>query len=342
MIDDLHLEKNNTKTFRPAWWYSSIIFFSSFFMLVVIPIPVLMIALPVYAYIVKNGFNVYTLLGVLLLLPFLLFVLIMAIYYGCISVTSFFSYVKTTPEGIEYKYWPFANIRANWQDVDKINSTFLTGKFISLNKYEILGLSISFLGIFNKLRRTNQGMIPFKDSFQNKETTLSDEVKKYAPRLFEQEIRDAASAPKQQETKKEGIVNHANTDRLLACLSHGSIIFRLFGIFVPILILLTKNGKSKEVKYQSTQALIWQLFTVAMKWIFYNGLIVILSLALSFFSGTHPISDPMDFAFGLIIIVLLIIIVTDLLFFIFPFIGIVKIAQGKEFRYPIIGRIVRK
>ena len=340
-MNNLFSGNNDINTFRPPWWYSTFLLLLSFIMIFLLSIPILIFGPLLFAYIAKNGINAYVLLGFLILLPFLLLVLVMSIYHISISITSFFSYIRTSPEGIEYKYWPFAYIRGKWQDVDKINVTSHTGKFILFNQYELLGLSISFLGFFKKLRKTEQGMIPIRENYCSKNAILLDEVKKYAPHAFNLEIQNSTSNGKQQEIIKEVPANHFNTDQLLVCLSHGSIFARLPGIIVPILVLFTKGKKNQEIKYQSTQAVIWQLFSAIMKGIVYTVFIAGSSLIFHYITEARLFSDPTNLIVGFIIITLIIIIATDILFGIFPVIGIVKIFQEKEFQYPFIGKAIR-
>jgi uncharacterized Tic20 family protein len=339
-MDNRHLEINEVHIFRPVWWYSAAVLLSSLMLIFTISIPVLIFGPLLVAYVLKDGITVYSLLGMIFLFPFVILALATCIYRGSICISIFFAFIKTTPDGIQYKYWPFANIYGKWQDVDKINSPKLTGKVIWLNKYEKLGRSISFTGFFNRLRKTDQGMIPLKDVFRSKETTLLNEVQKYAPQLFEQEIRSAAPQIVRQESKAEAAAVPSNPNIALVFMSHISVMFGFAGILIPGIILLIQSGKPGQQKNQTLQALVWQIFAVVTKSIFFFLVIAVLTPVFTIFSNLQVLNPDM-LVFLTVIILLLAVLVIYLPFVIFPIIGIIKIAQGKDFRYPIIGRIIR-
>lgn len=131
-----------------------------------------------------------------------------------------------------------------------------------------------------------------------------------------------------------------DNDRLLSLLSHLGAMFG--GIFLPLIIWATQKDKSQFIRFNSLQALFFQIaYTVVILFIS----IIYIAIVFITTAGTITSNDPENFAvlnmfmaFGLMAIIFGSIFV----FFGYSiYIGI-KSYQGEIKKYPIIGNIIYK
>lgn len=140
------------------------------------------------------------------------------------------------------------------------------------------------------------------------------------------------------ETVNNSIAN--DNERLLSLLSHLGSIFG--GIFLPLIIWATQKDISVFVRFNSLQALFFQLaYTVVILFIS----VIYIAVVFIITAGTITSNNPEDFAvLNILMAVGLIVIIFGSIFIFFGYsiyIGI-KSYQGEIKKYPIIGNIIYK
>ena len=132
---------------------------------------------------------------------------------------------------------------------------------------------------------------------------------------------------------------YSQEERLMAALSHGSIVVSGMGIIVAVVVWLTQKEKFPYAARQAMQATIYQIVAMAamiVAWIGWTGLFMVLlnpddqqrtgrCRSASRLLGTHAF-HVYPFAFmGL--------------FWIYGLWAAFRTWQGREFNYPLIGRL---
>ncbi len=140
----------------------------------------------------------------------------------------------------------------------------------------------------------------------------------------------------------------AQDERITAALAHIGIALPLTGLLLPVFIWLTQKDKSAFVRFQALQALAWHLALLALY--FFGGGCYTCSafgtfMFIPFMSSTPRGTDPSPLVMLPIlapILLMLFFIAVGGLIMIMGIVGAVLALQGKDFRYPIIGRRVEK
>jgi uncharacterized Tic20 family protein len=137
-------------------------------------------------------------------------------------------------------------------------------------------------------------------------------------------------------------------DRVMAALSHISILMPLMGIVVPIVIWVTQKDKSQYVAFQALQAAGFQISLIAAYFIgmgcymcsfFSMFLSIPLSAAFSSDQSFNPLSG-IGFAFPLLVVGA--IFMVGFAFIVYGVVGAVMAFQGKPFQYIFIGNRVER
>jgi uncharacterized Tic20 family protein len=259
-------------------------------------------------------------------------------------VMSFFHYIKISPDGIEQRNSPYRHIRCNWSDVDKLGKFYLFYDAIYLNSYEVLGLSLSLKSPFRFLR-SKQGLILLTGYEGWSDGHLANDLKQYAPTLFENQ---PVSPETLSENKEGGLMeapSASQESRLLAALSHASVMFTSVGFFVPIVIYLTQKKKSSYLAFQAFQAFTWQIVMFLVYMLTASCMMgsVFLPVLLSTSSENARLLELS--AGGMVIVMLasvFLMLFGKLIFVVYGIIGAFMTYQGKDFRYVIVGNIIRK
>ncbi len=125
----------------------------------------------------------YTLRTLLVLLTLGALVLIVVLVFQLL--TTFRSYLKISPEGLEYQAWPTYHIRCAWDDVQALGRRGLPMKadVLLLRQATELGRPIT-MRLRKRLGMDTQYFIPLNtiDGWPNGK--LADALKRYAPQLF--------------------------------------------------------------------------------------------------------------------------------------------------------------
>jgi uncharacterized Tic20 family protein len=259
-------------------------------------------------------------------------------------IASFFSYIKTSPTGIEQKHSPYKHIRCNWSDVDKFGKYFFFTDVIYLKSYEVLGLSLSLKSPLNFLR-SKQVVIALTGYEGWADGQLSKDLKQYVPNLFENQPISQESQPENLNVQNVKSTDLSQETRLLAALSHVSVFFSYIGVLVPIVIYLTQKKKSSYIGFQSLQALIWQFAAFAFNMLasvcMVGAIFIPIFLAVSSQNERLLELSNGGIFIGIIVSVFLMVFI-NLAFIVYGIIGAVLTYQGKDFRYAVIGKSIKK
>jgi|GEM_PF-1575796 len=339
----------NTHIYKPKRWTLALNVFSLFFMGIIMGIPLIAFVLMIISFFQsQKGFDTFAIFFGCLLTPIIILLVFNLIQIAISTVMSFFSYVKISPDGIEQKNSPYKHIRCNWFDVDKLGKFFLFTDVIYLNSYEVLGFSLSLKSPFRFLR-PQQGFISLTGYEGWSDGQLASDIKQYAPKLFENQPIPQETQPEKKEVQKE--VQAVETPsisqevRLLAAISHASVLFPNIGFFVPIGIYLTQKKKSSYLGFQSLQALIWQIAMFVFSMIASSCMVGSIFIPVLLTSATQNekfVGVTGSGIFIAMIISVLVMTIGNVGFIIYGIIGAVMTYQGRDFRYIFIGNRIDK
>lgn len=141
--------------------------------------------------------------------------------------------------------------------------------------------------------------------------------------------------------------NETNEDRYVAAMSHFSFFIQYIGILVPLTVLLSQKVQTFWSKIQSWQALLYQGIGVIGYFIF--GMIAYaVMIPLTFLipvleqdpSGKY--SFIMIVLFGLMLLLAIAMVLIVPLYSLFSFIAGIQVLKGRDYNYPILGKLVRR
>jgi len=136
-------------------------------------------------------------------------------------------------------------------------------------------------------------------------------------------------------------MNKLNSDeKLMSMLSHLSIIIPNIGVIAPIVIWITQKDKSKFVRFNAIQAILFQLifFILIMVSIFVGIILMFISIP---FLEADPGGAP-GALFWVSMGIMNLYFPLWLFFSIYAIVGGIKSFKGKAFKYLIIGRLIEK
>jgi len=336
---------SNIHIYKPKRWTLALNIFSLLFIGIVMGIPLIAFVLMIVSFFrAEKGLDTFAIVFGCLLTPIIILLVFNIIQMTINVIMSFFSYIKISPDGIEQKNSPYKHIRSNWSDVDKLGKFFLFIDVIYLNSYEVLGFSLSLKSPFRFLH-PKQGFISLTGYEGWSDGQLANDLKQYAPKLFENQ-------PIPQETQSENkdvqVVETPSVSqevRLLAAISHASVIFTNIGFFIPIGIYLTQKKKSSYLGFQALQALIWQIvmfvFTILISSCMVGSILIPVLLATSS-QNERLLELSGGSVFFAIIISVFLMTFGNLAFIIYGIIGAITTYQGKDFRYVFIGNRIER
>jgi uncharacterized Tic20 family protein len=175
---------------------------------------------------------------------------------------------------------------------------------------------------------------------------LANDLKQYAPKLFENQPIPQEIQPENKDIQAVETPFVSQEVRLLAAISHASVLFTNIGFLVPIVIYLTQKKKSSYLGFQALQALIWQfvmfVFTILTSSCMVGSIFIPILLTTA--SQNERLLELLGGGvFVAVIISVFLMIFGNLAFVIYGILGAVMTYQGKDFRYVFIGnRIKRK
>ncbi len=131
-------------------------------------------------------------------------------------------------------------------------------------------------------------------------------------------------------------------ERIIAALSHVSVLLPLTGILAPIIIWVTQKERSRFVAFQALQAIAFQLLIIL---IWFGGMACYMGSFFLTFSSVMMNSGSAGgppLAFFLPFVVMFGLIIAMGIFVIYGIVGAVLTFQGQDFRYILIGAWVER
>jgi hypothetical protein len=101
-----------------------------------------------------------------------------------------FSYLKVSPDGLEYRSWPVRHLRCGWEGVQRMGKTPAWG--VAYEMVRLTGADVLQNGVFIKTVRRAPRLFPrgqldyfYLTGFQGyPDGALADDLRHYAPHLF--------------------------------------------------------------------------------------------------------------------------------------------------------------
>jgi len=337
----------NIHIYKPKRWTIALNIISMFFIWIVMGLPLIAFVLIAISLIRAQSefISIATAFGCLLT-PLIILMGFNIILVTISTLLSFFSYIKISPDGIEQKYAISKHIRCDWADVDRLGKYFLFTDVLYLNSYEVVGTSLSLKSPFRFLR-PKQGFISLTGFEGWSEDQLANDLKQYAPQLFENQSSSQETQAEIKDVQKQEVpVSETSPDsRLLAALSHASVLFSSPGVIVPIVIYATQRKKSSYIGFQALQALIWQIVAFVFT-ILTSSCMVGAILIPVLFATSSQNSRVLELSGGGIFVMMMVsvflMIFGNMAFVIYGIIGAIMAYQGKDFRYVVIGNRIEK
>ncbi len=131
--------------------------------------------------------------------------------------------------------------------------------------------------------------------------------------------------------------------RVLAALAHGSVVATGLGVLVGVMVYLNQRGKSLYAAFQALQAAVYQglsLVIIGAVWMLWGIFYALTFIPLIQHPELYEDAPPPIFWIGLgsLLIPLVVMFVIVLI----GLWGAVRTLQGKEFRYPVVGRLLER
>ena len=348
MSNDLNTT-SNVHIYKPKRGTLALNIFSLFFYMIIMGIPLIAFILIILSFFqAKKGFDIFAIFFGCIIIPIIVLLIFNLLQITISTVLSFFSYVKISPDGVEQKRSPYKHIRSNWSDVDKLGKFFFFNDVLYLNTYEILGFSLSLKSPF-RLFRPKQGFINLTGYEGWPNGQLASNLKQYIPTLFENQATLQEIPPEKKEAEKEVQATEmsilSQETRLLAAISHMSVLIPNLGFFITIGIYFTQKNKSSYLGFQSLQALIWQ-FVMFLFSMLTSACMVGSILIPVLFTTASQNETVIALSSGSVLIAIaasvFLMTIGNLGFIIYGIVGAIMTYQGKDFRYIFIGNRIKK
>jgi len=132
---------------------------------------------------------------------------------------------------------------------------------------------------------------------------------------------------------------HPSESRLLGALAHAAIIVQGVGIIAGILVYINQRDKSRFAAFQALQAAVYQMFAMIVivgGWIIWTACYTLSFIPIIQLAETNPDAPPPAFfwiSMGSMIIPIGLMMVLGL----YGLIGAIRVWQGHNFRYAVIG-----
>ena len=108
------------------------------------------------------------------------FVVILSILLMLLVGEVMFSYLQVSPDGIEYRFWPFYHLQFDWDDIESIKQSRVLGLF----PYDSMNVVITNRSSFATTTVLKQS-ISLSDFQGWPKGKLAATLREYAPHLFE-------------------------------------------------------------------------------------------------------------------------------------------------------------
>ncbi len=144
--------------------------------------------------------------------------------------------------------------------------------------------------------------------------------------------------------KPTAIAGVSQDDRIMAALSHVSILLPMTGLLVPVLIWVTHKEKSRYVHFQALQALALHL-TLILAWAVGMGCYMASFFAFipgAFLSDAINNAGPVGILFAFPFLIMGGMLLVGLAIVLYGLFGAVMTFQGRDFRYFGLGSLLEK
>ena len=141
----------------------------------------------------------------------------------------------------------------------------------------------------------------------------------------------------------DAALDEGHEERFAASMGHFCVIFPLTGMLVPLALWAVQGKRSAFMKFQSLQTVVFQALAALVALILAALAVVVMAVALLLlFSAPNPGQPSIEGLFGafLSLICLAVILLIVPLFQIIGQWAGLRILQGHDYRYPLIGRWV--
>ena len=130
-------------------------------------------------------------------------------------------------------------------------------------------------------------------------------------------------------------------DQIMAALAHLAIMLPMMGVIAPIVIWVTQKDKSRSVAFQALQAVIYQLLLI-LGYLIGMGLYMCSIFTMAFTGSLVSDSNDLD-PFALLgvfspFIIMGLLMLFGAVYILYGIYASIRVFQGKDFRYVIIGR----
>ncbi len=138
-------------------------------------------------------------------------------------------------------------------------------------------------------------------------------------------------------------LNEQHEERFAISMGHFCIIFPLLGLLVPIVLLTTRDARSGYMKFQALQTIVFQVVSLVAFLVLGLIAFVILIAALVPFMLTPNIGQP---PVESLLAIFIFLICTAVIFLVVPLFQILgqwaglRVLQGRDYRYPLLGRLL--
>ena len=138
-------------------------------------------------------------------------------------------------------------------------------------------------------------------------------------------------------------LDEARADRFAVSMGHFGVIFPLWGTFVPIVLLTTQGARSRFVKFQALQTIVFQVASMLISLVLGLIAFAVLAAALVPLMVNHNPGDTSieSLLGGMVFLICLggVVMIVPLFQILGQWAGL-RILQGYDYRYPVIGRLV--
>lgn len=143
-------------------------------------------------------------------------------------------------------------------------------------------------------------------------------------------------------------LNTDKEDQWMAAMGHASAILMMWGLFTPFVVWLTQKDSSPRLRFQSLQAVIYQLLAVVGYFAFmalYMFMFFVLFAGAIVMSGNPQDSAGVIFVlifFGIMLIFMLAFSLALPTYHLFAMIAGIQTAKGKDYHYPLLGKFLAR
>jgi ABC-type multidrug transport system fused ATPase/permease subunit len=169
------------------------------FLMVIFLIPMIALITGLSIYLIRLMLDLEIVVGIIFSLCFGPFIIFFSISFFVLAYLPFgrhhFNYLEISEHGVEYRYWPSYRVRCGWNDIEKLVShrmIFITSDVLYLDKAELFS-NPAISAFYNISRLSSKKTITLSGFSGWPNGELANDLRKYAPQLFEKENSSAVN-----------------------------------------------------------------------------------------------------------------------------------------------------